>query len=83
MNSLLLKFLSSADEPSSKRLGGILCIIVGLLMKMILLAYGLKYIIANSFDKLDGSADSVLLAGAALLGSTLFEKKNGIAKSDS
>lgn len=83
MNSLLLKFLSSADEPSSKRLGGILCIIVGLLMKLILLAYGLSHVVANTFEKLDGSADSVLLAGAALLGSTLFEKRNGIVKSDS
>jgi len=68
------KFLEdSKGNKSSKRLAGAFCLVIGTMMKLILFFYGLQHITATNFDHLDGSADSIIYVGAALIGSGLLE----------
>ena len=74
MNKTPYKFLEDLNgNKSSKRLAGILCLLVGLLMKFILFLYGLDHVTATPFDQLDRCADTLIYVGAALIGSGLLE----------
>jgi hypothetical protein len=73
--SQLLNFIQDSNgDNSSKRLGGIFCLLQGSLMKLGLFIYGLGHKTVTSFETLDGSADSLIYVGAALLGWGVFEK---------
>lgn len=66
---------------SSKRLTGVLMVGFGTIAKLFLIAYGAVVKIQANFtlyDKLDATADTLIYAGAALLGlgvTELFKKK--------
>lgn len=65
----LLEFLKdNHGNYSSKRLGGLLCLAQGSLMKLCLFFYGLNHVTATPFNKLDHCADSMIYVGAGLLG---------------
>lgn len=59
-------------ELSSKRLAGIFCILIGGILKIKLIIYGINHPILN-FNDLDDAADMLLYIGSGLLGAGLFE----------
>lgn len=81
MNRILkytLSFLESEKgETSSRRLAGLFLAFSGGFSKLALIAYGAKIKIATQFtlyEKLDNTADSLIIVGACLLGSTTVDK---------
>ncbi|MFT5702883.1 MAG: hypothetical protein ACI9TO_000237 [Rickettsiales bacterium] len=76
----ILNFIQDSNgNNSSKRLGGAVCLIQGSLMKLGLFIYAINHETITSFERLDGSVDSLIFAGSALLGWGVFER---ITKSD-
>lgn len=75
-------FTSNQGQISSKRVAGLFMISSGTSAKLALIAYGSKIKIVEKFslyDKLDMTADSLIWAGAALIGlgvTELFKKKD-------
>lgn len=73
---------SNNGQKSSKRLAGMMMIIIGAFSKLALIAYGAKIKLISSFtiyDKLDYSTNGLIYAGSALLGlgvAELFGKKD-------
>ncbi len=71
----ILNFIQDTNgNNSSKRLGGLFCLLQGSAMKFGLFMYGLTHKTVTPFDKLDASAESMLFVGAGLLGWGVFEK---------
>ncbi len=72
---------SNQGSKSSKRLAGLLMILIGVLVKVGLVIYGASVKMSEDFtifDKLDASIDSLFLAGSVLLGigvAELLKKK--------
>ena len=72
---------SNQGDKSSKRLAGLLMILVGVVVKVGLVIYGASVKMSEDFtifDKLDASIDSLFLAGSVLLGigvAELLKKK--------
>jgi len=74
-NVNILNFIQDTNgNNSSKRLGGLICLLQGSAMKFGLFLYGLTHKTVTSFEKLDGCADSMIYVGAGLLGWGVFEK---------
>lgn len=70
----LLEFLSSSNgDLSSKRLGGLSCMFLGCIEKVILFIYGLFAEPKVEFKTLDSSAEDLIIIGACLLGAGLIE----------
>lgn len=62
---------------SSKRISGLFLILAGGFSKLFLIAYGAKIKLLSEFtlyDKIDATADGLLLAGVALLTGAMIEK---------
>lgn len=74
----LLSFLESEKgETSSRRLAGLFLVFSGGCAKLALIAYGAKIKLIVKFTlypTLDNTADSMIVTGALLLGSTLIDK---------
>jgi hypothetical protein len=72
---------SNQGDKSSKRLAGLLMILIGVVVKVGLVIYGASVKMSEDFtifDKLDSSIDSLFLAGSVLLGigvAELLKKK--------
>lgn len=69
-----LEFLQSTNgELSSKRLAGLFLIVSGVIMKFVLFIYGLGHVVVSGYQTLDNTADSMIFAGAGLLGISIAE----------
>ena len=65
-------------KKSAKRLAGLVCIAIGLEMKIILFHLALFTTIQTSYDKLDNSSNLMFYIGSGLLGwgvTEFFSKK--------
>lgn len=63
----------SNGNKSSKRLIGSVLVGCGLVMKFILFGWGIGHEFANELTELDGIADSLIYAGAGVLGIGVVE----------
>ncbi len=72
MKKIIKEFLSgNTGTLSSKRLMGCLCVLNSIFMKYVLIVF---YSSSESLAKLDGIADSLLIAGVTLISGGLLEK---------
>lgn len=80
-------FLQSAHgDLSSKRLAGLFCVFSGVMGKITLVVYAACNLVSTPFEQLDNCLDTIIYAGAALLGAglvELFSKKNANQNNDS
>lgn len=73
----ILEFLRGANgDLSSKRLGGIICLIQGCLMKAVFLVVSCFWVPKVGFDKIDSSIEFLFYVGGSLLGAGLLEFLN-------
>jgi len=80
----MINFLQGDDgEKSSRRLLGAILITYSLIGKVILFGKGFSVAMSDQFtmfDKIDGSLDTTLWSGVALVGSTSVDKIKGFFK---
>lgn len=81
MNSFIAGIVNFIEDDrgakSSKRIAGLFLIVSGGFSKLALITYGSKIKILDKFtlyDKIDATADGLLLAGVALLTGAMIEK---------
>ena len=81
MNSFIAGIINFIEDDrgakSSKRISGLFLIFAGGFSKLSLIAYGAKIKLLSKFtlyDKIDATADGLLLAGVALLTGAMIEK---------